>query len=467
MYIGERRDVITRVRGVLQHKFIQDTLVLQAGKFGLVGLSLLSSLLVWRIMGAEAFGVFSWAQTFLSLWLTLDLTGIGPSTNVRLAMAIGANDDQEILNVMAFYAQVTLTFTVGLTVLIVLLSPALTGALYGSRRTGELAALLAFGLIADDFYLLVMTAMQARRSMKTLALMQNANQLVLTTSNIAAVLISPTPEALVIGRLVYSYSTLIMALVVYHRQRTRGAVHYPPLTAVIRRARTLPPRTYWGFGVANAVDKNITNLFLQLPMQIVGVIGGASAVGYISLAMSGITQASVLSSAVFDNMQAVVPQAVGRGDFVGLRRNFLRVLLLLIAASLLFYGVLAVVAPLVIPPLLGDEWIPAIPPLIVLCLFGVITGFGGIFSALYRALNLVWRVAAMKVLTLVISLPVGTLLLLGSVNRTPDDPAGDAAVGGALIIVLVYALSIGLTALITLPVLNRKANELPSAETGK
>ena len=42
------------IRNLLRSKFIQDTLVLQAGKFSLVLLSLLSSVLVWRLMGPDA-----------------------------------------------------------------------------------------------------------------------------------------------------------------------------------------------------------------------------------------------------------------------------------------------------------------------------------------------------------------------------------------------------------------------------
>lgn len=464
--------MIERVRGLIERKFIQDTLALQAGKIGALFFSLISSLLVFRIMGAAAFGVFGWAQTFLGLWLALDLTGIGPSTTTRLAMAIGARDESEILNLMAFYVQVTLTFTVGLTALIIVVSPALTGALYGDRHIGELAALLAVTLIADDFYLLVTNALQARRSMKTLAVLQNVNQIVLTGCNIAAVLISPTPEALVIARIVYSYTTLGMALVVYYRARTRGEVVYPSLSAVFARARVLSPRPYWRFGVANALDKNITGLFAQVPTQIVGVVGGSAAVGYLSLALSGVAQASILAGAVFDNMQAVVPQMVGRGDYAGLRRNFLRVLLALIAGSVILYGGVALIAPLLIPPILGSEWVPAIPALTVLCLFGVITGFGGVFGGLYRSLGLVTKIVAAKIFTLAVMLPLGTLLLVANTQTalhtvgtlaTRVIPADyftrqPAAVGGAITIVGIFALSVGLTALITLPVLEKKAH---------
>jgi len=184
--------------------------------------------------------------------------------------------------------------------------------------------------------------------MRSLALMQNANQLVLTVCAIIAVVISPTPASLVMSRVVYSYLTLALAFVVYTRRRSDGQVAYPPLRAVFARARTVSPRPYWRFGVANAIDKNLSELFVQLPLQLVGIYAGARAVGYLQLALNGIAQAGIFSSAVLDNMQAVVPQAVGRRDFAGLWRNFRRVLGVLAVGGVMLYGALALFAPLVI-----------------------------------------------------------------------------------------------------------------------
>ncbi len=322
--------MIARLRQFLSSKFIQDTLTLQVGKVSMIVLSLISSLLVWRLMGPQRYGVFALAQSFLVIWQSLDLTGVGTSTSVRLAIAIGARDESAILDLMAFYVKVVVLFNAGLALLIALLGTPVAALLYnGDTSIVGLAVWLAIGAVADSLYGLVTISLQSRRSMRSLALMQNANQFILTACMIAAVLISPTPESLVAGRVVYSYSTLLLAFVVYLRLRTHGAVAYPPLGAIFRRARTVSPRPYWRFGVANAIDKNLGQLFTQIPIQLVGIFAGARAVGYLNLALSGIMQASVFTSAVLDNMQAVVPQAVGRGDYAGLWRNFRRVVIVL------------------------------------------------------------------------------------------------------------------------------------------
>ncbi|MCC6804561.1 MAG: oligosaccharide flippase family protein, partial [Anaerolineae bacterium] len=459
--------MIARLRQLFSRKFVQDTLVLQAGKIGMVGLSLISSVLVWRLMGPGPFGDFALAQSFLIIWQTFDFTGIGTSTGIRLALAIGARDESAILDLMAFYVKLSIAINLGIFVLIALLGGVVAGLLYsGSSGIGGLALGLAFAAVADGLYALVSIALQSRRSMRTLALMQNANQLALTVLLISAVLISPTPESLVIARIVHSYATLLLALIVYERRRADGPVGYPALRIVFQRARTVSPRQYWRFGVANAIDKNLAQLFIQLPIQLVGVFAGARAVGYLQLALSGITQASVFTSAIFENMQAVVPQAVGRRDYTGLRRNFTRVLLVLAVGGILFYGALALFSPFVIPPLLGAQWLPAIPPLVALAFYGAVNTVGGNFGPLYRAFGQMRGIILIKVLGLALVLPFGIILFqeMASSTFVLDHfwsvtrfiPAalvngGTGALYGALLIDAVFLVTVLLTALVTLP----------------
>src|SRR3954470_15752581 len=100
--------MIARLRQLLRSKFIQDTLVLQAGKFSLILLSLISSVLMWRVLGPEGVGIFALGESLLNVWQSLDLTGVGTSTSVSLAIAIGAKDEGAILDLMAFYTKVSM-----------------------------------------------------------------------------------------------------------------------------------------------------------------------------------------------------------------------------------------------------------------------------------------------------------------------------------------------------------------------
>lgn len=467
-----RASASTFARRLMRRKFVRDTLILQAGKTITALLAIVSTIIVTRLLGPDQYGLFGLAQSLLILIHAIDVTGIGVSTSTRLAIAVGARDEREIHNLLAFYVQVSLALTLIVVAVAWLFAPALAQRIHGTAYVGTLAAVLSFTGIADALYGLVTITLQSRRQMTALALLQNANQAVLTFSLIGAVLIRPTAESVIIGRLVYSYATMALALIVYGRLRHQGDVAFPPMRAVIGHAGRVSPRPYWRFGVANALDRTLASIFVQLPMQIVGAVGGAHAAGYLQLALSGITQAGTLTSAVFDNVQAVVPQMVGRGDYAGLRRNFYRVLIALGVGAAAYYGAIALLAPLIIPPLFGAEWRSAAPAVVVLALYGAVTTLGGVFGPLYRALNLMRSAILVKLLALALIVPAGALFIqrlagdlpailmaFGASRWIPPDLArgSQVALGGAWMITLVFAASVLLTAAFTLPALRRRA----------
>ena len=456
--------ILTRARQLFQSKFVQDTFILQIGKVAVTLLSLFSTVLVTRLMGPHFYGIYALADSFYGVWKTLDLTGVSTSTNTRLGIAVGAGDEREIENLMAFYVQITMITTVGLALLLALFGASVAQSVHGDASIGTMAALLALTGPGDAFYGLVVISLQSRRLFRTLALLQNANQFVLTSSMITAVLINPTPMSLILARLFYSYTTAIIAFAVYANVR-KQAVTLPPLALIMRRVPRLSPRPYLSFGFANALDKNIANLYIEIPRQIIGILGGETAVGYVSLALRGLAQISVLTSAIFENMQAVVPQLVGRGDYARLWRNFMRVLGVLALGGLAFYGLLALLAPMLIVPIFGNEWTPVIPVLVPLTLYGALTTVGGIFGPLYRAFGIMRAAVSIKLLTLVLVLPVG-IVLMQSLSLNTDSfwgwshfdlSATRVAIGGAWTINVLFLVSIALTMAITLPLLRRKA----------
>lgn len=439
-------------------------------------MSALSSVIVWRVMQPQAFGVYALAESFYALWTTLDLTGVGAAFNTRVGIAIGQRNQSAILDLMAMSVKISLMMGIFLLSLVIIFGGAIAERLHGSALIGQLATGLGLAAIADGQYSLFMNSLSARRYMRSVAVMSNVNQILLTVTTIGAALIQQTPESLLIGRLIYSYSTLGLAWWMYRASRayelrqTESKFLFPSIGEVYRRVFSVPIHGHWRFGFANALDKNLGALFIQIPMQIVGSVGGASAASYLSLAHSGIIQGGVLGAAIFENMQAVIPQAVGRGDFVALRRNFLRVIVVLSIGGLALYGAMALVAPFLIPPILGAKWSGAIAPLIVLSIYGAITTAGGVFGPLYRAFNRMGIALLSKLIALLIMLPIGLRLIdilsqtatlnnfWGAGQRVHDTlEANGAAIGGAWMINGLFFISVGITGVMMLRELHHRS----------
>jgi O-antigen/teichoic acid export membrane protein len=440
------------IQRLFRSKFVRDTLTLQIGKVIATALAALSTLLVLRLLGPEEYGRFALAQSFMALWVALDLTGIGASISTHLGVAVGKRDADAVLNALAVFLKITFIVTLAIIVLIATIGQPIAQLLH-TDDIGRLALLLALTLPADHAYALAITSFQSRRQMRTVAIAQSLNQFVLTICTIVAILVNARAESLIIARLVYSYLTMTGAWLAYARLRD-DEMPFPTPGAVLRRAWTVSPRSYLRFGFLNAVDKNLSNLYTLIPLQLVGVLVGERAAGYLWSALTLITQSGVLTSAVFENMQAVVPQMVGRSDFTGLRRNFGRVLLVLLAGGVVVYAGAAIIAPVVLPLLLGSEWAFAVPVFMVLTIYGAVTTVGGIFGPLYRALGLMRLAITAKVVALVSALPVGYWLISSNALTIVTNAAlateTVGALGGAWTIVLLFAISVGLTALIGL-----------------
>lgn len=440
--------MIERLRAFLRRKFVRDTLALQAGKLGVTFMTLLASVLVVRLLRPEAYGAWALANSVLAVWQTLNLTGVTISANTRLALAVGAGDEREILNLCAFYVKVMLAWAIFSFVGLSLLGPLLSERLYGGERlVGWLAAGLALTILPDALYNLALVALQSQRSMRAYSVLQNVNQFALLVCTFAALLISPTPQGLLVSRLGYSLITMLIALVYYQRVCGTFAVRYPPLFVVFSQVRAVPVGPYWRFGVMNALDKNAASLFTELPLQLVGILAGKAAAGYLELGYKAMTIPALLTSAVFDNLQAVVPQAIGRGEYARLQQNFTRLLGAMTATAAVFYAAFALLAPLFVPLIYGIDFIPAVAVIQALAVYGAVTLVGGIFGPLYRALRLMLPALLVKVITLIMVLGVTF-----SFQRQAW-----TALDGAWLVNGLYIVSVALTIGVVLPALRRRA----------
>jgi O-antigen/teichoic acid export membrane protein len=450
-----------RFRRLFQRKFVRDTLILQVSKLSITALGMMSWAIVPMALGPQDYGIWGLAQSFLSLVLILDLTSLVTSTSTLLGAAIGAKDEPQILDLLSLFLKVQWLKGLVFIGLMFIIGPVVAGMLYqqalpfsmalsldyaalsgitqtGNPQIGLLAALLALTMLFDPAYEGVRLALQARRSMRQMAILQNLNQLVLTLSMVIAVLIRPEPLTLVYSRIAYAALMAVIAVLMYQRVRVDGAVDYPPLGAILRRAVTVR-YSHWRFGMALALDKNISNLYPHLPFQFVGIFAGEAAAGYLQLAHKGILQAGIFTSAIFENMQAAIPLWVGQGDYQRLSQNFMRVVGVLTLGSFIFYGGLALTAPLLLPPLFGEQWTPVLPVLSALVVYGIITTIGGVFGPLYRAFNLMRAMIIIKLFALGVMILTGFWLV----------PQW-GALGGAWMMNIVFLLSVGLTMIVVL-----------------
>ncbi|MEL6268552.1 MAG: hypothetical protein AAFU54_09115 [Chloroflexota bacterium] len=444
--------MIERLTRVFSRKFVKDTITLQIGKGAVLVISLAGSIAVPRLMAESDYGRWQLVTTLFGLWQLLDLTGLVPGAHTRLPEAVGAKDEDALLRFMAFYLRTALIYSAASTALLLglhLLTPLAT-ALYPDLENAEaivgMAVLLTLRRPLDLLFVVFTITFSSRRQMRRVATIQSLNQLILSAASVGAVLVIPLPIALVAGQLLYSLTTCTLIAVFYQRtRRDDTTIVFPSLWQIVRGI-TLPyPRSELGFGFSNALDKNLSLLFTLLPVQITGRVAGEVAAGQLGLALSIVRQGNFFAASVLDNLRAVIPQAVGRGDYKRLWLNFRRVLGGLAGGAGLFYGVLFLLAPF-IPLLYGEKWIETVPLVQILVLFGLLATLGGVFGPLYRVFNFMRGVLITRVITLAVGIPAGWWLIRQY-----------GATGGALMVVLLFALHVPLIVSLTLPELRTRA----------
>jgi O-antigen/teichoic acid export membrane protein len=441
-----------RLTRAMRTRFARDTLWLQAGRIGMTLLAFGSSLIVWRLLGAERFGVYGLALSLLALFHTFDLTGLHSSTASRLAVAFGADDRAEARDLVALHLMgVTLVHAV-LTAAIALIGGGLAAALHGDPRIGTVTLALAGAYYLDALYGLVITTLQARRAMRIAALAGLVNQAVLSAALVAAAWIDPRAESLVIGRYAYAAITLLFIVIVYARVRARSADWLPTYGEIFARVGRVNVRRHWRFGLANALDKNLGDWFVQVPVQLVGAVGGTAAAGYLNMAMTAVLNANILTSALFENLRTVIPQTVGRGDYAGLWRGLRAALVGLAIGGIALYSALAIGGVVFIPMMMEADWRPAVPVLAILCLYGAITTTVGVLGPVYRALDLMRQAITAKGIALIV-LVIGGIAFAAAGTLPPER----AAVYGAALIAAIFAVQGAATAWLVIPQVRRRA----------
>lgn len=441
------------VARLLEIKFVRDTLALQTGNFVSVVVGVVASIVLVRGLGSAEYGLYSLMLTMYGLLMTLNLTGLGPSATTQLSEAVAAEDRAETARVMAFFVQMSLAVAVIATALALALAQPVAARSYGDASIGSLLQIYIFTLFFTPVHNLALTMLKSTRSMQSFTVFNNVTAVLDAALILGAILLGGAARGVVIARLVSAAIGMLLSLEVYWRLQRRHAA-LPPLAEVGRALRTTSPRPYWRFGFQLALDKNISQLYTLLPLQMLGMWATPQAAGYLRMALSALERPALFFSGILINMSVQVPADYGRREYARLRANFLRVLRWIVPLSVAVFGTFSLLAPLLVPIVYGEEYRPAVPAIIVLGVYGTITGIGGIFGPLYRSL----RIMRAILLTKAIALAVAALPSIALVRAW-------GAVGGAWSINLYFAVSIALTIFVTWPRVTALAQSRDETQT--
>lgn len=317
-----------------------------------------------RILGPEAFGLLA---------MMLVVTGFAELlAQAGLSEAIIQHPDPTYVELSSLY---WLNIALGglLYTVLLLLTP-LIAILYSTPDLEQLLPWLALAFLISPWGVQFKALLQKRLDFKPLAFIE---MLAAITGTLLAIILAWQGYgvwSLVWGQLAQS-AVMALSLVLVGWQQKMLPGCYFNYQAV---------KPYLSFGL-HLLGSNMLNYFnSRIDQLVVGVLLGSQALGYYSMAFNLVLQPISRINPVLTQVAFPVLARV-RDDKVRLKRGYFRMLDLLTSINAPVLIGVAAVAPLLIPFILGEQWLSIVPLIQVLALFSLIRSTGNAGGSLILA----------------------------------------------------------------------------------
>lgn len=401
---------ITReIARLSQHRFSRDVAILQVGSAGGTFMQVITGIILARWLQPDMFGVYTLAFGLASIGALLLGAGFQDATASALSAAYVQKDREEIARVFGFFVKMMLYVSVA-TMLIIVSLPSVADMLYENKSIGLYAGIIVLGVMcSSSFFALSSLGLQAIGHIRSLTILIFLDQLLRYGACILFVGLGLGVFGASSGHLIGACAAAIVSLFFWRWLRANYSL-FPSLRSLIRNVRSISIRRYFHFGAWVAIDRNIANLFMILPVVLTGIYVAAAEVTYFKLAFGlvnlGLTllgPISVLLNMEFPKMRLESTDK--------LASQFTRISLYGMGLSTVLVLLTWAVAPLAFRITYGVSYLPGVPLVSGLVLYGALYGIGVGLGPMWRAVDRVKVSVLINVVTLGVGIPLGIVLL--------------------------------------------------------
>ncbi|MCF6236224.1 MAG: MOP flippase family protein [Gammaproteobacteria bacterium] len=317
-----------------------------------------------RILGPEAFGllammlvVIGFAELFAQMGLSEAIIQRPNPTDIELSSL--------------YWLNIALG---GLLYVVLLLITPAVAALYSTPELNQLLPWVALAFLISPWGVQFKALLQKQLQFKPLAIIEIFAVVVGTVLAIMLAWKGYGVWSLVWGQLAQS-SVIALSLVFVGWQRKMLPSFYFNYMAV---------KSYLSFGL-HLMGANVLNYFnSRIDQLVIGVLLGSQALGYYSMAFNLVLQPISKINPVLTQVAFPILAKVS-SDKVRLKRGYFRMLDLLTSINAPVLMGVAAMAPVLIPVVLGEQWLPIVPLIQVLALFSLIRSTGNAGGSLLLA----------------------------------------------------------------------------------
>ena len=374
-----------KVLNLRQHPFIRNVAMLQMGSFGGTIVQAVIGIVIARLLQPELFGVYSLAIGMASMTSLILGMGIQEAVSSLLGRAYAREDKAEIENILGFMLKIT--FLAALIVIVVsFFLPSIANGLYGSSLIGVYAAIVAVAAVLSSFFFtLAYSSFQVAGRVKSLAILLLSDQSLRYVLSLILVIAGFGVVGAVSGQLAGAIVVFVLSALLF-KNFTKNEPLFPKLRRLISSARRVSIKKYFGFTFWVALDRNMGNVFMALPVILTGVYVTTAEVsffklafGYMNIVLSLLGPISVLLNVEFPKIQIENREQ--------LYKNFKKISLYSLALSVVISVGAAIVSPIAFKVLYGESYLPSIKYVFGLILYGSLFGIGVGLGPMWRAIN--------------------------------------------------------------------------------
>jgi len=394
-----------KVLNLRQYPFVKNVATLQAGSFTGSVVQAGIGIIIARILQPELFGIYSLAISMASMTSLVLGMGIQEAVSSLLGKAYARKDGVEIENILGFMLKITFIAAV-IVIVISAFLPNIAERLYGDSLIGVYAAIVVVAAILSSFlFTLTYSFFQVTGRVKSLAVLMLFDQSLRHILTLVFVVMGLGVAGAISGQLAGAIIVFVVSAILFINF-TKRELLFSGLWPLLSVAKKVELKKYFGFTFWVALDRNMGNVFMALPVILTGVYVSASEVsffklafGYTNLALSLLGPISILLNVEFPKLQIE--------DKKKLAENFKKVSLYSLLLSILLTIVAVIVSPIAFKILYGENFLPSVPYVAGLIVYGALYGIGVGLGPMWRAIN------GVKVSILINSVILGAGIPLG------------------------------------------------------
>lgn len=399
----------SKIVSIAHRPFVRRAAVFQIANGAGSILQSVAGIVIARVLQPELFGRYALAFSVASIASIVLATGVQDALMPVVARSHTRGDGNALCAGFGYWAK-WIGISVLFVAIVVALLPIITSQLYGAAAIGGFAAvILAASFVSSSLLSIVQVAAQITGRIMTLSVLTVSDLVMRYGAAVALTLAGFGVLGASAGHLVGAVlmAAVAWSVLVWIRRRD---ILVPDVRNIVVSARKVPLRLHLSQSLLVWVDRQFGMLYQALPVAMIGLIVPISEVaffklafGYLNTALALLVPLSVLLNTEFAKMQIQAPER--------LRSSFIKLSLAGMACSTVLVAGAALIGYWIFRILYGYAYLPGVPLVYGLVVYGMFFGLGIGLGPMWRVLEKVKISVAINLCILVFGVPLGLLLL--------------------------------------------------------